>query len=65
MFRRTLIICWVLVFGAIAIIGAFPKLAARVLQPPFPLVFILALILISGSYGLFSLYRAGIKRSRE
>lgn len=65
MFRRTVIVCWILVFAAISVIGALPKLAARVLQPPFPLVFILALILISGSYGLFCLYRAGINRSRE
>jgi hypothetical protein len=65
MFRRILIAVWTFVFGSVALLGLFPKLAARVPRPGFLFVFLFSLILISFVYGVYWLYRQGLKRAER
>jgi membrane associated rhomboid family serine protease len=64
MFRWVLVAVWALIFGSVALLGLFPKLAARVPHPKFLFIFLFAFILISLVYGVSTLYRHGMKRAK-
>ena len=64
MFRRILITAWASIFGSVVLLGLFPRLVTRVPRPGFLFVFLLACMLISLLYGIFSLYRHGMKRAK-
>ncbi len=64
MFRRILILVWVLVFGSIALLALFPSLAARIPYPAAIRPFLLLLIFGSIVYAVVFLYRQGMKRAK-
>ena len=65
MFRRILIAGWVFVFGSVALLGIFPKLATRLPRPPFLFILLFTFVLISLAYGVFWLYRRGMNRASK
>lgn len=64
MFRRMLIIVWVSVFGSIALLALFPRLAARIPYPGAIRAFLLLLVSVSIVFGTVLLYRQGMQRAR-
>ncbi len=65
MFRRILIAAWGFLFGGVALLGLFPSLAIRVLRPRFLFIFLFTLFLTSFVYGVYYLYRQGMKRAKK
>lgn len=63
--ERTLIVTWVFVFGGVALLGLFPRLAARIPDPFLIRPSLLLLILVSTVYGVVVLYRHGMKRAKR
>ena len=64
MFRRILVAAWVFIFGSVALLGLFPKLATRLPRSGFLFIFLVIVVLISLVYGVFGLYRRGMKRAK-
>lgn len=64
-FGRILIGTWILVFGGVALLGLFPRLAARIPYPAAIRPLLLLLILTSFIYGVIFLYRQGMKRAKS
>jgi hypothetical protein len=64
MFRRILVAGWAFIFGSVALMGLFPKLATRIPRPEFVFIFLFTFVLISLVYGVFWLYRQGMKRAK-
>jgi hypothetical protein len=65
MFRKILIAVWVFVFGSIALLALFPRLAARIPYPVAIRPLLLLLVLVSIVYGVVFLYRRGMERAKE
>jgi hypothetical protein len=65
MFRRILIAVWVFVFGSIALLALFPRLAARIPYPVAIRPLLLLLVLVSIVYGVVFLYRQGMTRAER
>ncbi len=63
MFGRLLIAGWVFIFGSVALLGIFPKLAIRLPRSQFLFIFLFTFVLISLGYGVFRLYRQGMKKA--
>ena len=64
MFRRILVAGWAFIFGSVALLGLFPRLVPR-LPRPESFLFLFAFVLLSLVYGVFWLYRQGMKRQRQ
>jgi hypothetical protein len=64
MFGRILIAIWVFIFGSVAILGVFPRLATKLPRPHFMFVFLFTFAVVSLVYGVVWLYRQGMKRSQ-
>jgi hypothetical protein len=64
MFRRILVGGWAFIFGSVALLALFPKLMTRLPRPEFQFFFLFAFFLTSLVYGVFWLYREGMKRAR-
>lgn len=65
---RILVVGWMLLFGCVALLGIFPKLAILFNRIPHPEVirpFLIFFVLISALYGIVSLYRQGMKRAKK
>jgi len=65
MFRRILVVGWACIFGSVALMGLFPKLATRIPRPEFVFVFLFTFALISLVYGVFWLYRQGMRHAKS
>lgn len=65
MFRRILVAGWTFIFGSVALMGLFPKLATRLPRSEFLFIFLFTFVLISFVYGVYWLYRQGMKRARS
>lgn len=65
MFRRILVAVWAFIFGIVALLGLFPKLATRLPRPGFLFVFLFVFALVSFVYGVYWLYRQGMKRAKR
>jgi hypothetical protein len=63
MFRRILLAGWAFIFGSVALMGLFPKLATRAPRPGFLFIFLITFALVSLGWAVFSLYREGMKRA--
>jgi len=64
MFRRILVAGWAFIFASVALLALFPKLMTRLPRPEFQFFFLFAFVLISLVYGVFRLYRQGMKRAK-
>jgi len=65
MFRRILVSGWAFIFGSVALLGLFPKLATRIPHPEYIRIFLVPFMLVSIVYGVFWLYRQGMKRAKK
>jgi hypothetical protein len=63
-FRRILVAGWAFIFGSVALMGLFPKLATRIPRPEFVFIFLFTFVVISLVYGVFWRYRQGMKRAK-
>jgi hypothetical protein len=63
MFRRILVAGWAFIFGSVALMGLFPRLA-RIPRSEFVFIFLFTFALISLVYGVFWLYSKGMKRAK-
>jgi hypothetical protein len=67
MFRRSLVACWVIVFGIVVLLGIFPKILSRIPRPDdlraIVMLLMLVPIIVSGIYALLYLYKAGMGRA--
>jgi hypothetical protein len=65
MVRRILVGGWVFIFGSVALMGLFPKLATLIPRPELVFIFLFSFVLISLVYGVFWLYRESMKRAKS
>jgi hypothetical protein len=65
MFRQILVVGWAYIFGSVALMGLFPKLATRIPRSEFVFVFLFTFALISLVHGVFWLYRQGMRRAKS
>jgi len=63
MFRRILVSGWAFIFGSVALLALFPNLATRIPHPEYIRIFLIPFTLVSIVYGVFWLYRQGMKRA--
>jgi hypothetical protein len=63
-FGRVLLSGWLLLFLAVILVFAFPKIASHILHSFAPYLQLVPILLMLGTvaYGLFRLYRLGMKR---
>lgn len=62
LFKRILIVGWIILFVWVLLLGLFPRLLAWLPRPGIVGAFVVVFILISFGYGTVFVFRAGMRR---